>query len=105
MAKIMESGNKLTNAQVAEVLMNEMPDSHKKILVNHLTEGEKNARKNFAHAVLDAYRLLPTEDEAQEKSKRYCKYLMEKYMKSYGPTEGEESTIQLLISKIVEVRG
>lgn len=102
MSKIIENGVKLTNTQVAEVLMNEMPASHKSIIAKRLDPEEKNFRRNFAHAVLDTYRLLPTDTEVEEKSKKYCRHLMEKYMKSYGPTEGEESAVQLLVKKIAE---
>lgn len=103
MSKIYENGIKLNNVQVTEVLMNEMPDSHREIFRKYLDGSINTFRKRFAHAVLDCYKILPTNNEAEEKSKKYAKFLMEKYMKSSTTADGEESAMQLLISDITNV--
>lgn len=100
MAKIYENGIKLTNVQVTEVLMNEMPSTHREIFRKTLDSNIPNFRKRFAHAVLDCYKVLPTTTEQEEKSKKYCKFLMEKYMKSSTAADGEESAMQLLVNGI-----
>lgn len=106
MAKIYDqNGMKLTNIQVTEVLMNEMPESHKEIVRECIANDERNYRKRFAHAVLDAYKLLPTTNDTEEKSKKYCKFLMEKFMKSTTVADGEESAMQLLVNSIVDNNG
>lgn len=99
MAKIYENGIKLTNVQVTEVLMNEMPSTHREIFRKTLDSNIPHFRKRFAHAVLDCYKVLPT-TEQEEKSKKYCKFLMEKYMKSSTTADGEESAMQLLVNDI-----
>lgn len=100
MAKIYEGDIKLTNVQVTEVLMNEMPVSHMRIIGEAINKDTKGFRKQFAHAVLDAYKFLPTDTESEEKSKKYCKFLMERYMKSITAGDNDESVMQLLVSKI-----
>ena len=100
MAKIYENGIKLTNVQVTEVLMNEMPTTHREIFRKTLDSNIPNFRKRFAHAVLDCYKTLPTNNEAEEKSKKYAKFLMEKYMHSSTTADGEESVMQLLVNDI-----
>lgn len=100
MAKIYENGIKLTNVQVTEVLMNEMPSTHREIFRKTLDSNIPHFRKRFAHAVLDCYKVLPTTTEQEEKSKKYCKFLMEKYMKSSTTADGEESAMQLLVNDI-----
>lgn len=100
MAKIYEGDIKLTNVQVTEVLMNEMPVSHMRIIGEAINKDIKGFRKQFAHAILDSYKLLPTETDAEEKSKKYCKFLMERYMKSISVGDHDESAMQLLVSNI-----
>lgn len=100
MARIYENGVKLNNMQVAEILMNEMPESHKNVICKYLSDTNENAKRNFAHAILDCYKLLDTSTPEEEKSKKYCKFLLDKYMKSSVTMDGEDSVMLLLINDI-----
>lgn len=101
MGKVYDAnGTKLNNVQVTELLMNDMPLSHVGIIRQALDPDIKNFRSRFAHAILDCYKDLPSETQEEENSKKYCRHLMEKYMKSTAPGDGEESVMQLLIDTI-----
>jgi hypothetical protein len=103
MSKIYEGEIKLNVLQVAGVLNNEMPETHKAFIGRALKDGglvQIDPRKAFAHAVLDMYKYLPTQTAEEEKSKKYCKHLMEKFMKSTVEMEGERSIYRVLCNTI-----
>lgn len=104
MGKIYEGEVKLNVLQIAGILNNEMPESHKTFLARALKYdgmAQTNPRKAFAHAVLDMYKCLPTQTAEEEKSKKYCKHLMEKFMKSTIEVEGERSIYRVLCDTII----
>lgn len=105
MAKIYdENGTRMTNEQVAIALKDIMPQNHKNLLAIALGTngvGGTDNRRMFAHAVLDAYRLMEIGTPEQDKSKKWCKYLLDKYMKSTTPaTTAEDKAIKDLIDNI-----
>ena len=105
MSKVMnEKGERMSNEEIALELAQMMPIEHKlaiqPTLVDSLTN-EENVRRNFAHAVLDSYSQLATDTQEQERSKKSCLYLMNKYMKSTAtPTDAEIKAMQKLVDTI-----
>lgn len=110
MAKIYdENGTRMSNDQVAIALKDIMPEEHKGLLSRAIEknlggtpiDGADN-RRVFAHAVLDTYRFMTTDTTDKEKSKKWCKYLLDKYMKSTtSPTTGEEKAMKELVHNIL----
>lgn len=92
-----EQGTRMTNEQVAIALKDIMPQDHKKLFATAITAiagqdgiNAANSRRIFAHAVVDTYKLLPIETPEQEKSKKWAKYLLDKYMKSTAAASASE---------------
>lgn len=103
-----EQGTRMTNEQVATALKEVMPQDHKELFATAINAiagqdgiNTNNSRRIFAHAVVDTYRLLPVETPEQEKSKKWAKYLLDKYMKSTAAaSEGENKAMYYLITTI-----
>lgn len=101
-----ENGARMTNEQVAVALKTIMPDEHKKLMATAISAiSDKpdisNSRRIFAHAVVDTYRFMQTETPEQEKSKKWSKFLLDKYMKSTASSgAGEDKAIFDLINFI-----
>jgi len=103
MGKIYEGDTKLTVVQVCSKLANDVNTEQAIILSNHIQAEEiKNSRKCFAHAVLDAYRLLPNKNDADMEIKKLCKHLMDKYMKSTASNEQDIGAYHNLINIIMD---
>lgn len=110
MGKIYEGDNKLNVMQVCDKLSKEINAEQARLLTSHITTyyGEDSdvklsAKSAFAHAVLDAYSDLPSNNEHDMLIKKLAKHLMEKYMKSMAvTTEEENKSFELLIANIKE---
>lgn len=110
MSKIYEGENKLNVAQVCEKLCKEIDAEQAKLISSHVTMyyGEDSnirlsAKSAFAHAVLDAYSDLPSNNEHDMLVRKLAKHLMEKYMKSMASTTEEENKVfESLIANIIE---
>lgn len=105
MSKIYDNeGTRMTNEQVATALQTLMPSDHKALMAIALKNsavGDDNPRRKFAHAVVDTYSKMETTTPDHEKSKKYAKYLLDKYMKSTAtPTKAENDSIAKLITII-----
>lgn len=106
MSKIYDdAGTRMTNEQVATTLQTLMPSDHKALMAIALKNSavsDDNPRRKFAHAVVDTYSKMETSTPDHEKSKKYAKYLLDKYMKSTAtPTKAEEDSITKLIAIIM----
>lgn len=98
-----EQGTRMTNEQVATALKGIIPQAHINVLATAIKGNSTNGdgRRVFAHAVVDAYKFMAADTPEQEKSKKWSKYLMDKYMKSPTPsTAAEEKAMQELIAHI-----
>lgn len=110
MGKIYEGENKLNVAQVCDKLCREINEEQARLLTSHITVyyGDDSdirlaAKPAFAHAVLDAYGDLPSNNEHDMLVKKLAKHLMEKYMKSkVATTEEENKSFESLIANIIE---
>ena len=101
MGRIYEGETKLNILQVCDKLRDEITDKQARLLASKYVEGGTNKRA-FAHMVLDAYRIMPSETEHDMMIKKLIKHLMERYMKSNTAMDGEESAIKMLIDDIME---
>jgi len=113
MSKIYDNnGARMTVLQVIGELTNEIPQSHAVTINAHMWKhvgsfvgndiDHCDAQAVFAHSVLDSYKFLPTETPEEEKSKKYCKYLLDRYMKSVSQDNSNDSAYHLLIKKIAD---
>ena len=103
MGKIREEDVVLTNEQVALWLTKNLPESHITELKAHYNPATQDSRKAFAHTVLDSYKWLPTDTTEEEKSKKYCAHLMNKYLKSpMKPNDNEYIAYDKLISVLID---
>lgn len=103
MGKIYEGENKLNILQVCDKLRNEITPAQAKVLaIRHSAEVHPNAKAQFAHMVLDAYKHMPSTTDHDMMVKKLAKHLMEKYMKSASAMEGEDSAFRLLIAEILK---
>lgn len=103
MGKIYEGENKLNVVQVCDALGKVINAEQAKVLSDALSTATGMSMKAmFAHMVLDAYRRLPGATEADMLVKKYCKHLMEKYMKSSVTADNEETAFVTLIEIIKE---
>lgn len=103
MGKIYDGESKLNVVQVCDALGKALTTEQAKVLVDTLDTGDTGAysvKAIFAHMVLDAYRYLPNTTETDMLVKKYCKHLMEKYMKSSTTVENEETAFNALIETI-----
>lgn len=104
MSKIYDAnGAKMNSKQVAEVLTEIIPASHINVLAERATTFRSIMKSNkmvIAHTVLDGYKYLPTEEPNGELSKKYLKYLLDRYMKSATTDTSDESAISALLDKI-----
>lgn len=103
MGKIYEGENKLNVVQVCDKLRNEITAEQARVLASrHNAEIHPNAKVQFAHMVLDAYKHMPSTTDHDMMVKKLSKHLMEKYMKSTSVMEGEDSAFRLLIADIIK---
>ena len=104
MGKIYEGENKLSVVQVCDALGKAVTTEQAKVLAGALNTATTafSIKATFAHMVLDAYRHLPNATEGDMLVKKYCKHLMEKYMKSSTTAENEETAFATLIQTIKE---
>lgn len=104
MSKIYDAnGAKMNSKQVAEVLTEIIPASHINVLAERATTFRSIMKSNkmvIAHTVLDGYKYLSTEEPNGELSKKYLKYLLDRYMKSATTDTSDESAISALLDKI-----
>jgi len=111
MSKIYDSnGAKMTTLQVVGELTNEIPQSHVTTISAHMVRhidsfgsdiDHCDSQAVFAHAIVDSYKYLPIETPEEEKSKKYCKHLLDKYMKSMTDDGSADSAYHLLLEKIM----
>lgn len=104
MSKIYDAnGAKMNSKQVAEALTEIIPASHINVLAERAVTFRSIMKSNkmiLAHTVLDGYKYLPTEEPNGELSKKYLKYLLDRYMKSATTDTSDESAISALLDKI-----
>ena len=104
MAKILNNnGERMNNEQVMLELAEIMPIQHKMVLTSaiHNLQGIEDPRTKFAHAVLDAYSKLDANTAEDERSKKSCLFLLNKYMKSSAtPTQAEKDAAKKLVDTI-----
>ena len=107
MGRIYEGDTKLNVIQVCEKLSNNIEGRHANIIGKYLElpENPRTSKKVFAHAVLDAYKEMPNETEADMEIKKLSKHLLDKYMKSLAVMEGESSIFYSLIKNILDKAG
>lgn len=106
MGKIYDGENKLNQIQVCGKLMNEITELQARPLAKALINSQdNNEKRKFAHAVLDAYKEMPSTTDHDMEVKKLSKHLMEKYMKSISTMEGEGSAYRLLIENIISKGG
>lgn len=87
MAKIYdEKGTRMTTEQVITSLKGFIPQDHMELLataIENTSIATNPANYRLAHAILETYKLLDTTASPEhEKSKKYLKNLLDKYMKS-----------------------
>ena len=110
MGKIYEGENKLNVVQVCDKLHKEIDGEQARLLSSHInmyygdhSDIKLSVKNAFAHAVLDAYSDLPSNNEHDMLVKKLAKHLMEKYMKSRAVTTEEEAkAFESLIAGIME---
>lgn len=104
MSKIYDAnGAKMNSKQVVEALTEIIPASHINVLAERAITFRSIMKSNkmiLAHTVLDGYKYLPTEEPNGELSKKYLKYLLDRYMKSTTTDTSDESAISALLDKI-----
>jgi hypothetical protein len=98
MGKIYEGENKLNVVQVCKKLSDEINGEQAKLISDHIivyygdnSSIKLSAKSAFAHAILDAYSDLPSNNEQDMLIRKLAKHLMEKYMKSQALTTEEEN--------------
>ena len=109
MGKIYEGETKLSVIQVCDKLRNEITSDQARVISSHIPTyyGENStikfsAKSAFAHAVLGAYKDMPSATEHDMMVKKFAKHLMEKFMKSSATVENEDSAFRLLIDDIMK---
>lgn len=107
MAKIYdEKGNRMTTEQVITALEGFIPQDHMELMakaIENTSSATNPANYRLAHAILEAYKLLDTTASPEhEKSKKYLKNLLDKYMKSsMEATKAELAAYDKLIVTIL----
>lgn len=102
MGNIKDGEIKLNQVQVADKLRNEITEPQAKPIAKALAATkDNNEKRRFAHAVLDAYKEMPSTTDHDMEVKKLTKHLMEKYMKSTAVVDGEGSVFRLLINDIL----
>ena len=106
MAKIYDvDGKKLTIKEICDELTETMKQEDKVSFGELLVEFQKEhpyeeefkmstsdyATMVFSHVVLDMYKFLPANTPEEERIKKLCKYLMERYMKCILSKEQTEA--------------
>lgn len=104
MSKIYDAnGAKMNSKQVAEALAEIIPAGHINILSERAATFRsfmKSDKMIIAHTVLDGYKFLPADEPNGELSKKYLKYLLDRYMKSTTTDNSDEPAITALLDKI-----